>query len=82
MNDNWISYPFSLPFLKNREIERDIEVAKPVLNNFFNDPINFHRKQRQKLLKNAICTKTKLVTILFSFQKNFVQFLTLLKARK
>jgi hypothetical protein len=47
MYDNWLFINlFLFPPKKKRKEEKENEVAKPVSNHFFQDPIDFHKLLR------------------------------------
>ena len=55
MYDNWSFITlFLFPLKKKREEEKENEVVKPVLNIFFQDPINFHLSVTIVIIIDAI----------------------------
>ena len=49
MYDNWLFFPpFVFRINKKRKTEKENELAKPGLNNFFSDPFDFNRQKLSK----------------------------------
>ena len=53
MYDNWLFHTLFPSLIKKRKEERENEVAKPVLNHFYKDPIDFTLSNTKEIVKET-----------------------------